>query len=171
MTRTPGASQSSTVSIVMTDCEVIEILPEAFTYYSFNPNPLKKGTTATGCPRLANISKMYTKYRINSVRVKYRSTCSTTQTGMVVVAVHSGTANSAVKTATDALQVKPHLTLSPWEDGVLTIPNSVMAQRQLYSGDTTRDGVAFTVYASGPKDSGYLEVEYSVTLFDPIPFS
>lgn len=158
-TQTRGQGMS-----VARDTEVLVSVAEGLKTYVFNPSPEE-------LVRLKAMEAMYTRYRVRYVNVSYKSGSGTATAGNVAVGIAAGPAIEAVKTATDVLKLRPSFYVPAWKNESLSIGADIDLGRYMLCGNTSADGVAFTLYVySTAANLGLIQVSYNVEFTQPKPF-
>lgn len=132
--------------------------------YSFNP--------AAALPRLGQFEKMYERYRIIFMTIKFVPATATTDSGSVTFGICPGKVNTAVKTANDILKLRPSRCVAVWQGATISLGQTIDSQRFLHCGEIDNDGVAFTLYVwwGGTTVTGHFQVSYKVELAYPKVF-
>lgn len=155
-------SSNGNLPIRLRDTEVTNV-PKALTKLEFCPGK-------TSLPRLDYEAAKFARWRVISVSVKYSPTCSYTTDGAVVYGIISGPPDSAIKTPSDVLKLRPFQAHSAWKTSRIVIPRNIQAQTFLYTSGSSPDHTAFTIYYAGPDDNkGMLQITYDVELSFPNP--
>lgn len=121
-------------------------------------------------PRLAAHAKMYRRYRIRYMNITYTSASGTATTGKIALGTCVGPLLKDVDSVDKILKLRPNLALPAWKSGSISIGSDVDTSRYMLAGDTTADGIAFTLYVQGDKGIGLIKVSYSVEFSQPRPF-
>lgn len=156
----PSVTPTS-AEVVVRDSEVMDTL-KAFTSYGFDPAP-------SGLKRLDQFSKMYERYRIVSMTIRYQPTTGVQATGGCYLGIAPGPVLAAVKDKSDILRLKPSTSGTAYTPHRL-VYRQAMPQKWLYCRDGSRDGMAFTLYTGGEAEGGSLVVDYHVIFDGPRPF-
>lgn len=158
-----GISTRSGSTVIVQDTEILGSTTGRLQTFTFNPS-------ADGLVRLKAQEKMYGRYRILYMNIAYKSGSATNVTGNVAVGVLVGTVNSNVLDQSAILKLKPSFYVPAWKNESLTVGASIDSQRSMISGDTTLDGVSFTLYVYGNQNIGMIQVSYKVEFSFPHPF-
>lgn len=159
-----GAAARSGASITVRDTETFTI-KKGTTAYQFNPSP-------DDLVRLKAFEKMYDRFRVSYVNVSFKSTSGTAVAGSVAIGVAAGPRIAEVKDRDSVMKLRPMFVVPAWKSDTLSLGKQVDSQKWMYCGDTTRDGVSFTLYVDSTDDSlGVVQVSYLVEFDFPKPFS
>lgn len=135
------------------------------TKHSFNPS-------VDGMPRLAAFEKMYHRYRIKYFNIAFKSGSGTAVSGNICVGVNVGPALENIKDGSDVMKCRPSFYTPAWKNESLTVGGDIDLSRYMLCGDTSADGVAFTLYLYASADAlGMLQVSYEVEFSHPRPFT
>lgn len=158
-----GINTRASTSIVVRDTEVIGAPTGAIQQIVFNPG-------CEGTPRLTAFEKMYRRYRMKYCNIAFKSGSGTATAGNVAIGVAVGPPLSVVKSKDLILKLKPSFYVPAWKNESLTLGADIDLSRFMLCGDTSADGVAFTLYVFGQQDAGMIQVSYEVEFSHPIPF-
>lgn len=158
-----GISTRSGATVVFQDTEILGAPTGTLQAFQFNPS-------APGLVRLEQQEKMYGRYRIKYFNISFKSGSATNVAGNVALGILVGVKNDAVKTQADVLKLKPSFYVPAWKNETMTVGGLIDSQRYMMCGDTTNDGVSFTLYVYGTKDVGMIQVSYRVEFAYPHPF-
>lgn len=151
-------------SIVVADTEYLGMVPKDLTHYLCNPAP-------TALPRLDRMSKMYHRFRIISFKVAYKPGVGTATAGNVSAGICIGPAVAAITLQDHINKLNPSFFTPGWKAATFTVPPNSDPARYMVSGDTSVNGVSFTLYAMASAESlGQLVVTYRVEFSHPINF-
>lgn len=148
--------------LVVRDKEVLCEQTSNVQSLQFNPAP-------SGLKRLSQFAKMYERYRIISMTITYQPVAGMTASGGCYLGVAPGIKLPEVKAKDDILRLKPSVSGTAFTPHSLNV-GAIMPQKWLYCNDSTRDGVAFTLYSAGENAGGSLIVNYHVQFDGPKPF-
>lgn len=158
-----GISSPSGSSIVIRDTEVIGALNGKLQVFSFNP-----GVDAT--PRLKQFEAMYQRYRFKFVNISFKSGSATNVSGNIAMGIAPGPPISAVKDQDTIMKLKPAFYCPIWKNDTINVGRNIDSQKFMYCGDTSADGVSFTLYVMGLTGGGMIQVSYEVEFAYPKPF-
>lgn len=163
-----GAAAKGGSIVRMRDTEIVALSATTFVL-EFNP-------AVDAMPRLAAHEKMYTRYRYRYVNIAFKSTSGTATDGSIVIGIASGPALYSTtgdnKLDRDKiLKMKPMIVVPAWKNDTIAVGAQIDASRWMFCGDTTRDGVAFTVYVDTTATKiGVLQISYDIEFDFPRPF-
>lgn len=157
---TPGGG-----TITVVDSETLTYNSKKITVLTFNP-------ASTALPRLSQYEKMYARYRILYMDIKYVPTTSAATTGSITFCVIPGPVNNTITTQDAILKCRPMRSVAIWQGATLPVSQTIDSQKFLYCGGSTEDGVAFVLYVWGDADPalGYFNISYKVQFAYPKPF-
>lgn len=146
--------------IIVQDAELFNV-EGGFKTYSFNP-------AHANLPRLKAEASKYTRYKISFMNIAYISASSTATSGAVKFGIAPGTANANI-TDGNIMSLRPAEMVPVWKNATINVAGNIDSSRYMFVGDTSVDGVSFTLYVSGAKDVGAIKVSYRVELAFPKP--
>lgn len=122
-------------------------------------------------PRLNKFETMYTRYKINSVNIKFCPATSAMTAGSLYFGVLPGPANAQVTSPDTIIKIRPSRVTSVWQGASIGVGGSIDTARTMVCGDASVDGVAFTLYYHfGAATSGQFQISYNITFSYPKPF-
>lgn len=164
-----GIQTRSGSSIVIRDTEIIGAIPAGAAdklslTAQFNPS-------VSDMPRLAAHAKMYRRYRIKFMNIAYKSGSGTATDGNVALGIEVGPLDPVIKSQSDVLKLRPSFFVPAWKNASITVGKDIDLARFMLAGDSTADGVAFTLYVwSKAANPGVIQVSYEVEFSHPHPF-
>lgn len=166
---TSVTNTSSGSVIVVRDTEVIGSPPamtdKALSWVlEFNPS-------IDSIPRLAAHEKMYRRYRIKYINISFRSGSGTATAGNMAVGVMVGPKDTSIISTDHVLKLRPSFYVPAWKNDSLTLGRDIDLSRFMLCGDTSADGIAFTLYVgASAANLGMIQVSYEVEFSHPRPF-
>lgn len=165
MTMAPVTTMGGTV-ITLRDTEMFGVGAKADT-----PNVLTFNPHNDSLPRMKATASTYQRFRIKYVNIAYVTASSAATDGSIAFGVAPGPALSVPKRG-DILKLRPAQMVPVWKSATINLGNQIDSSRYMFVGDTTRDGVAFTLYhahSCATADPGYFKVSYEIELAYPHP--
>lgn len=165
------SSMSLTPTLRLRDSEILYSVKKTDKAKVFYFNPLPSDLT-----RAAKIVALYQQFKINSIKVNFKSGVGSTESGTVAMAVYAGVASDTtiakVKEVTDVLKLTPHVALAQYKNGSLNIGRGIDRTKWMVVNSKEDSGVAFTLFVqtNNSKDVGLIEVNYDILLRYPDPF-
>lgn len=136
--------------------------------------PINPGIAST-FPWLSSIANSYDKYLFHRLIFRYKSTCPTSTSGQVILAWDYDSLDPTPTTAQECCQETYWKATSPWQHmgfsvnlngiGKLFTRDRVIAGSDLKTYDLGQ----LIVLSDNNQASGYVEVEYDLTLYDKQP--
>lgn len=143
--------------------EVMAAVAKTFTVVNFCPG--KSGLSLLDVEGLR-----FTRYKIHSVSIAYKSESSTTVAGVVTFGISAGPANDEIKDKNAIMKLRPFRSMPVWRSDGFTVGSEVQSQTWLYCNGDDRDSSAFTLYYQCvPEGVGYFQFTYDITLAYPNP--
>jgi hypothetical protein len=159
-----------------TDRERILAVPGSVLFAVVGNIPMNPGI-ASSFPRLSVMAKLYEKYRIRSLRYRYKNLKGSATDGNVLLGFATDTLDTPPATGELMMQLPFKEDGGPWEDfEIIVIPDGeiryirtgIIPGADLKTYDFGRLFVGAEACAS-PAQVGYLEVEYDIDLIDAKP--
>lgn len=158
-----GISTRSGAVIVVKDTEILGTPDGTLQTFTMNPSG---GSLA----RLSGHEKMYHRYRIRYMNVAFKSGSGTATAGNVAVGVCVGPKIASVSEQAHVMTLRPSFYVPAWKNASLSVGSDIDLGRYMVCGDSSADGVAFTIYVFGTKGVGVVQVSYEVEFSHPNPF-
>ena len=157
----PGPSGSK---VIITDTEVLGTPLAKLAAFEFNPAP-------AGLTRLANLAKMYERYRFHYINISYKATSPTTQQGQLAMGVMPGQKSDKVKSNDEIVKLRPMVICPPWKSDSMSLGRNIDSQRYMHVGRAGDDGVSFTLYVNASAaNMGVIQISYRIEFEYPSPF-
>lgn len=155
---------SSGASVVLRDTEIVGTLNKTMFIAEMNPG-------VDAMVRLKQHEAMYSRYKIRFMNISYKPLVGTANDSSVRLGIAVGPKLSNVTTADDIAKLRPNVIIPGWKAENISVGSMIDSSRFMFCGDTTRDGVSFTIYAIGSKDAiGLIQCSYEVVFSFPRPF-
>lgn len=160
-----GITTRSGEVVMVQGSEVLTVMGvKTLQVFQFNPS-------APSLVRLAAQEKMYARFRIVYFNITYKASSATNVAGRVTFGLHPGPKNDQVLKEEDVMKLRPFVMTPVWKSESIAVGKNIDSQKFMFCGDTTADGVAFTLYAITTADSpGIIMVSYRVEFAYPHPF-
>lgn len=150
-------------TIHLQDTEMLASPTTSLKQYQFNPCPEE-------LPRLYAEAKKYTRYRILSMSIAYKTASSTATDGAIAMGVAVGPKLSSVNSLDAIMKLRPSVMTPVWKNASLNLSSMINSQLFMYCNDESRDGVAFTLYVISARNvTGQIQISYRVELSFPNP--
>lgn len=124
----------------------------------------------TTLPRLDNEAAKFGRWSLVRVIITYQPTASLADKGAITYGILPGPPSDKIKSEGDIMKLRPFQKHALWKSSSLTVTNTIMIQKHMYTNANSEDAVGFTIYISTADNAlGILKLNYEVVLNYPKP--
>lgn len=160
-------------TITHKECERVDTIVGSVNFASVGNYAINPGL-ASSFPWLSGVAQHFERYRMDSFKVRYKNLKGTSSAGNILMSFDYDTLDAGPNTAVIQTQSTVYVDGAPWRIFEMNVPtdgskkyirSSAIAGADLKTYDFGRVWVSAEGCAD-TSDHGYLEFEYSVTLFE-----